>query len=244
MEETGLLRLILPELARCRGVEQKGLHSFDVLDHLLLACDYAAAEGFPGEVILAALLHDAGKPGTARPGGKKEWTFYGHEIESSGLARHILLRLRWPNAVIDTVCRLIEGHMFSYDESWTDAAVRRFVMRSGEENLENLYRLRRADAYAVSGTEPPAAFLLPLASRVDRVLSGGRVFGLKDLAVSGRDLIGIGIQPGKSMGIILGELLETVVDDPAFNTRDRLLETAAALAKRRASTEEDRRKGP
>ncbi|MDR1106107.1 MAG: hypothetical protein LBL44_07100, partial [Treponema sp.] len=65
MEETGLLRLILPELAACRGVEQKGYHRFDVLDHSLLACDYASKEGWPREVILAALLHDTGKPATA-----------------------------------------------------------------------------------------------------------------------------------------------------------------------------------
>jgi tRNA nucleotidyltransferase/poly(A) polymerase len=241
MEETGLLRLILPELAACRGVEQKGYHRFDVLDHSLFACDYAAKEGWPREVLLAALFHDTGKPATAAgpyrgEGEKREWTFYQHEKVSSRLARGILARLRYPNAVIDTVCRLVEEHMFHYDESWGDAAVRRFVIRAGEENLENLYRLRRADAYAAEGVEPGAGFLLPLAERVDRVLAKERTLSLKDLAVSGKDLVKEGIQPGKTMGIILRELFETVVDDPESNNREKLLEIAANLARRYSSS--------
>jgi tRNA nucleotidyltransferase/poly(A) polymerase len=232
MEETGLLRLILPELSACRGVEQKGYHTFDVLDHSLLACDYAAREGYPREAALAALLHDTGKPAKAEKGEKREWTFYQHEAESARLARIILNRLRYPNMVTDTVCRLIEEHMFYYDESWSDAAVRRFVIRVGEDNLENLYRLRRADAYAAAGVEPGAEFLLPLAERVDNVLAQSRALSLKDLAVSGKDLIEKGIKPGKTMGIILRELFETVVDDPESNNREKLLEIAANLARR------------
>ncbi|MCL2880749.1 MAG: CCA tRNA nucleotidyltransferase, partial [Treponema sp.] len=54
MEQTGLLKIFLPELEACRGVEQKGLHRFDVLDHLFAACDYAAKFQYPREVIYAA----------------------------------------------------------------------------------------------------------------------------------------------------------------------------------------------
>jgi putative nucleotidyltransferase with HDIG domain len=232
MEETGLLRLILPELAACRGVEQKGYHLFDVLDHSLLACDYAAREGYPREVVLAALFHDIGKPAAAKRGETREWTFHQHEAESARLAADILTRLRWPNAVRETVRHLIAEHMFHYDGNWTDAAARRFVIRVGEENLENLYRLRRADAYAAEGKEPADGFLLPLAEHVDRVLREKGAFSLTDLAVSGDDLAEIGIRPGKTMGIILRELFETAVDDPQSNTREKLLAIAARLAER------------
>jgi tRNA nucleotidyltransferase/poly(A) polymerase len=229
MEKTGLLRLILPELAACRGVEQKGYHHFDVLEHSLLACDYAVREQFPREVSLAALFHDVGKPLTRKAGDQGIWTFYQHEAESSRLCRNCLTRLRYPNAVIDGVCRLIEEHMFHYEENWTDAAVRRFIIRVGEENLENIYRLRRADAFAMAGIEPGAEFLLPLVNRVDKVLAGSRAFSLKDLTVSGKDLMTININPGKTMGIILQELFDTVVDDPSMNTREKLLEIAENL---------------
>ncbi|GHU88610.1 HDIG domain-containing protein [Spirochaetia bacterium] len=232
MEQCGLLKLILPELADCRGVDQKGYHQFDVLDHSLLACDYAGREGYPLEVGLAALFHDIGKPAVRKLDETGIWTFYQHEKVSAEIAKKILTRLRYSNAQIDAVCHLIEEHMFHYEEIWSDAAVRRFIIRTGEENLENLYRLRLCDAYGMAGIEPGGDFLIPLLSRVDTVLVGSNAFSLKDLAVSGRDLLAAGVKPGKYIGIILNELLETVVDDPESNTREKLLEIAGNLNKR------------
>ena len=233
MEKTGLLKLLIPELAACRGVSQDrngcGFHRFDVLDHSLLACDYAARD-FPGETklcrCLAALYHDIGKPVTAQMGEDGGWTFYRHDKESAALARAILSRFRYPNAVIDRVCHLIEEHMFSYTESWTDAAVRRFVIRAGEENLSDLFALRRADIYGMAGREPKWDTLLPFHDRIREVLERGRALSVKDLAVSGNDLISLGISPGKTIGVILRELLEAVLEDPALNTREKLMEIA------------------
>jgi putative nucleotidyltransferase with HDIG domain len=232
MEKTGLLELILPELASCRGIDQKGFHRFDVLDHSLLACDYAAARNMPPPVRLAALFHDTGKPRTRRADPAGGWTFYQHEKESAALARAALTRLRYPNAFIDRTVHLIAEHMFHYDEAWSDAAVRRFIIRAGEENLPDLYALRRADAYALAGTEPPPDLLLPLKNRVESALAKSRVLSLRDLAVSGKDLMEIGVKPGPHMGIILGELLEAVVEDPELNRREKLLEIGENLNKR------------
>ncbi|MDR0999042.1 MAG: HD domain-containing protein, partial [Treponema sp.] len=232
MEETGLLELFLPELAACRGVEQKGCHRFDVLDHSLLACDYAARQSYPEDVRLAALFHDIGKPLTRKADEQGIWTFHRHEQVSAEMSGRIMNRLRYSNARINLVRHLVAEHMFHYEETWRDGAVRRFVIRVGEENLENLYRLRRADTYGTSGTEPAPENLAPLVSRVDAVMAEGKALSLKDLAVSGKDLIGAGIQPGKHMGIILQELLEAVVDDPELNSREKLLEIAGKINSR------------
>jgi putative nucleotidyltransferase with HDIG domain len=233
MHDTGLLKFFLPELAACHGIEQKGMHRFDVLDHSIKACAYAASEHYPLEVVLAALLHDIGKPlvrAMAEPeNGEPAWTFYRHEAESARLARAMLGRLRYPNIVIDTVCHLVREHMFLYDETWSDAAVRRFIVRVGEGNMENLYRLRLCDAYGMAGIRPQPEYLLPLVRRVDKILAQNNAFSLKDLAVTGKDLMEIGIKPGKTMGIILDQLMETVLDDPAQNTREKLLEIAGKI---------------
>ena len=228
MEQTGLLKLFLPELAEGRGVHQNDYHEFDVLDHNLLACDYAAEKGFPADVRLAALLHDAGKVQTRKQASddSNNFTFYNHEIESKNIARNILSRLRFPNQVIDMVCHLVKEHMFHYTDDWSDAAVRRFIVRIGEENITKFYQLRKADAYAKAGTEPPRDSLLPLARRVEKALAENHAFSLKDLAVKGSDLTSIGIKPGKTMGIILRELLESVLDDPAMNNHEDLLKLA------------------
>jgi putative nucleotidyltransferase with HDIG domain len=229
MEQTGLLKLFLPELATSRGIDQKGFHRFDVLEHSLLACDYAAEKQYPLDVRIAALLHDIGKVPTRRLDEQGIWTFYQHEVESGKMSRNIMTRLRWSNALTDSVCHLVKEHMFHYTDEWSDAAVRRFIARVGVENLTNVYRLRRADAYATAAVEPGPDFLLPLADRVEKILDEKQAFSLKDLAVNGRDLIEIGIRPGKTIGIILCELLETALDDPAQNTRETLLAIAERI---------------
>ncbi|MDR0554794.1 MAG: HD domain-containing protein [Treponema sp.] len=232
MEETGLLERILPELARCRGVEQKGFHRFDVLDHSLLACDYAAEHTFSQRVRLAALFHDIGKPAVRQPGAGGVWNFYRHEQESARLARQIMTRFRYPNAFIEGTTHLIGEHMFHYDPAWKDAAVRRFVIRVGKENLEDLYDLRRADAYAIAAVESPVDTLLALKNRIEETLAQSQALSLNDLAVNGSDLMAAGIKSGPRMGRILQELLETALDDPAQNTREKLLEIAGNLYKR------------
>jgi putative nucleotidyltransferase with HDIG domain len=237
MEKTGLLQLLVPELAVCRGagkdgVTHFGFHRFDVFTRSVLACDAAARKGASAEARLAALYHDIGKPKTAMEDKFGIVGFHRHEKESAVLARQIMLRFRYPNAVTDTVCHLIEQHMFNYTASWSDAAVRRFIIRVGQENLNDLFALRRADAYAMTGEEPPFDLLLTMQKHVEEVIAAGNAMSIKDLAVSGNDLIALGIPQGKHMGIILSELLEAVLDDPDLNTREKLLEIAGKISER------------
>ncbi|MDR0290833.1 MAG: CCA tRNA nucleotidyltransferase [Treponema sp.] len=232
MEQTGLLELFLPELAACRGIDQKGFHQFDVLEHSLFACDYAAEKKYPQDVRIAALLHDIGKTPTRKIDNSGIWTFYQHEAESEKMARNILNWLRCPNVLIASVCHLVKEHMFHYTDEWSDAAVRRFIVRVGEANFAKICQLRRADAYATAAKEPPPDFLLPLTYRVEKIIAESRVFSLKDLAICGNDLVALGIKPGKTIGIILNELLETVLDDPAQNNRENLLKIAEKLQTR------------
>jgi putative nucleotidyltransferase with HDIG domain len=226
LETTGLLAEISPELAACRGVEQRGMHVFDVLDHL-----YACVDSSPPELglRLAALLHDVGKPEAKveRPG--EEPTFHRHEEYSARMAEAIMKRLKFPNALVDEAIHLIRCHMFSYDDSWSDAAVRRFLARVGPENIESLLALRVADGTAIIGRPVDPRSLGPLRSRIDSVLAAKEAFGLADLAVKGDDLRAIGVPPGRAMGAMLKELLEAVMDDPALNDRERLLQIAANI---------------
>lgn len=232
MEKTGLLELLLPELYACRNVEQKGYHAFDVLDHSLLACDYSAENNYNHFVRLASLFHDIGKPATKALDASGAWAFYNHDKVSAKLAEDILLRFRYSNETIEKVVHLVKQHMFLYEENWNDAAVRRFIIRVGEDYLHDIYSLRMADAYATAGDTMPSDFLLPLTKRVDKALANARAFSLKDLHIDGNDLMKIGVKPGPLMGRILNELFETVVDDPELNTKEKLLEIAGNLSRR------------
>lgn len=226
LEDTGLLREFLPELAACRGVGQGGPHRYDVFDHSVEAC--AATEA---DIVLrlSALLHDTGKPArkAAHPDGG--FSFYGHDAESARLAESALRRLKYPNAVIADVTHLIRHHMFDYSDDWTDAAVRRFVARVGLDYVGRLAALRLADSSGMGhGPADPRA-IMPLLDRIDEFRSKQQAFGLKDLAINGNDLIALGWPRGPLLGKVLSELMEAVLDDPELNTKDRLSLIATRL---------------
>lgn len=227
LEDTGLLKVFLPELSDCRGVEQKGMHSFDVLDHSFLSCD-AAPQDNP-IVRLAALFHDIGKVSTREKNEYGAYTFYKHEAVSEKLTKKIMQRLKFPNKEIEEVSHLVGLHMFHYTEDWSDAAVRRFIVRAGVENIPNLFDLRRADGFGMTGQAPDLSNLVSFKKRLEKVIAEDSALSLKDLAVGGRELMEIGIPAGPKLGIILQKLFEAVLEDPSQNTKAQLLKIAAAI---------------
>lgn len=231
LEKSGLLELFLPELARCRGVEQKGRHKFDVLDHLYRSC--AASPQSEPEVRIAALFHDIGKPLVRAVDEGGNYTFYHHETVSAKMTKELLERLRLPKRTIEAVTHLVRMHMFHYESVWTDAAVRRFIVSTGVEYIDRLFLLRRADSAAITGTNALLPDLVEFQTRIDAIIAQDHVFSLKDLAVTGNDLKKAGILHGPSIGTVLQELHQTVLEDPSLNTKDRLIEIATAFCSER-----------
>ena len=245
LETSGILALFIPELLECRGCVQKDIrarHEFDVLDHLFYACDGAPREKL--RVRLAALFHDIGKP-AARAVEETECgqiiTFYNHENYSAKIVKTILERLKFPNALIADVCGLVQNHMFHYESAWTDAAVRRFLSRVGPEHVEDLFDVRLSDIYGMHNApvrlhdSPAARLLLEFKDRIENVQADSIALNIKSLAVNGRDLMALGIPSGKELGALLNELLNTVIDDPAQNTKETLLKIAEQKWKTRTA---------
>ena len=234
MKDTGILSVVLPELLEGVGVAQGSLHCYDVFWHSLHACDAAPAQSVV--LRLAALLHDVGKPRTrgSAPDGRP--TFHGHEKVSEELTRAILERLRLPNAVIKDTAHLVAHHMFNYQEEWSDSAVRRLVSRVGEGTIKDLISLRRADQIGMCAGNA-AVFpqgLSDFAHRVDSVLGADRALTISSLAVNGRDIMErLGLPPGPKVGVILQELLQSVLEDPALNEKEKLLEIAGKMLRER-----------
>ena len=247
MEETGILKTFIPELTECRNCAQadiRSYHVFDVLDHNLYACDGAPKDNLI--VRLSALFHDIGKVQAKSiekveyPANSGTFTdiihFYRHEVYSARLVRPILTRLKFPNAVIASVEHLIENHMFHFEESWSDAAIRRFIVKIQPEYLNDLFDLRLADMYGKYRRRPELGSegiknLVILKKRVEKIQSQESALSLKDLAVNGKDLIQAGLKPGKNLGTILNELFQCVLDDPQMNEKDKLLNVAKNISK-------------
>ena len=224
MQRYGLLKHIIPELDECVGVGQKGIHAYDVFEHSIAACD--GAERSNRIVRWAALLHDIGKKDAEVTLEDGETEFHNHEFISADLADGILRRLKFSNHEREQILHLIRSHMFMYSPEWSDAAVRRFIARIGENNLSNLAKLNFADLYGKERRAPDPRFLDEMFARIHKVTSEDHAFSVKDLAVDGRDIMSLGIPQGRVIGIILNELLETVLDDPKENTREHLLHIA------------------
>ena len=226
---TGLLASVVPELLEGLGVVQNRHHRYDVLTHGFRACDEAPRVN--PAVRLAALLHDVAKPRT-RQVLAGESTFDGHDKLGADMADTILQRLRFPNADRERVIRLIRHHLFQYRTDWTDAAVRRFIARVGEEHLPDLFELRAADARASGRLLGEPEGVSALWGRVQALLAD-RVTGWPaTLALDGHEVMAIlAIGPGPEVGKWLGFLWEAVLEDPAVNTPAEL----AARLRARAS---------
>lgn len=234
MEESGIFKIFMPELLPCRGCIQKddrSYHVFDVMDHCIYACDGAPKE--KPLLRLAALLHDAGKPASKtekNENGFLIYHFYNHEVYSAELSQKLMTRLKFSNADIEYVSHLIRCHMFNYTPDWSNAAVRRFMVKIKIDNLDDLIDLRLADMYGKYNQDvrkhdsEACRLLIELSKRVRELNNESSVLSLKDLQINGDDLIKLGIKPGKQIGLILKDLFEEVLEAPEINNKEKLTE--------------------
>jgi poly(A) polymerase/tRNA nucleotidyltransferase (CCA-adding enzyme) len=224
LRRCGGLSVVFPELDRCYGVTQNEYHPDDVYWHTLKVCNAAPRSSLL--VRWAALLHDLGKVDAKQIVNDENGTrvvFYGHEVLSAQIAERVLGRLRYPRGFISRCVHLVREHMYRYESEWKPATVRRFMARVGVENLDDLFALREADCRSRDLKDELAA-LVELRTRVEAELRERSGVHLKDLAVSGGDIMSeLGVAPGPAVGRVLQELLDRVLEEPGLNTRATLL---------------------
>lgn len=219
---TGLMRWVLPELDYCFGILQNTpWHVGDVGNHTLKA----AALAPPIRVIRwALLLHDLGKAETRTTDDSGTDHFYGHEARSEALARSVLHRLRWDNGTRRRVLNLVRHH--DRDVVPSEKAVRRAVIAIGKDDFPDWLEVRRADLRAqnpqIAG--PVLATLNQVQAYYESILALDQCISIRQLAISGKDLLLLGIPQGPEIGNILAMLLEWVVEEPERNERGKLLE--------------------
>ena len=218
-----VLFTVLPELEPMHGFDQQNPHhDYDVYAHTL-----KAVAACPPEPILrwAALLHDSGKPHTFTK-DERGGHFYGHAAVSKEIARRALNAMKCDRKRHDRVILLVEKHDMVMNG--TAKQLKRIVRQIGDEAAEQLLLLHKADVTAQAACH--RAERIEESDRLLQMLAELRAenacMSLKQLAVTGGDLLAAGIPQGKTIGETLNRLLESVIEGDLPNEHDALLAAA------------------
>ena len=206
LAESGLLQIILPEIAAMRGVQQSpDFHpEGDVFVHTLLLLSQLDEHDPPSETLaLGALLHDVAKPLSQGRKGERI-TFYGHCERGADMAVEICQRLKRSRATWERVAFLVKNHLRLLDAPrMRTATLKRFLRLDG---IEELLALARLDALASSGDLSPYEFCRKKLKEL----------GPEGIApaclLSGRDLIQLGFQPSPQFTVILDAVEEAQLE--------------------------------
>ncbi len=227
--ETGITRQVLPEFDLCMETPQNNPHHcYSVGEHIL----HAMLEVRPDKVLrLGMLFHDIGKPQTLTIDEKGITHNKKHAVVGEQMTMQILRRLKFDNDTIRKVTKIVLCH--DQEVGASPAGVRRSVNRIGEDIFRMLFDVKRADILAQSDylREEKLARLAYIYDLYDEICRKQECVSLKDLAVTGSDLIALGVPPGREIGVILHELLEIVLEEPERNTREELIRVYAQRRK-------------
>ncbi len=229
MFDTGMLKIIFPEVDELAGVDQRQeyhhkdvfLHTCEVVDNICTATDNVYLR-------LVALLHDIAKPKTKKFIEGTGWTFHGHEELGARMVKHIFRRMKLPFENIPYIEKLVRLHlrpMQLVDEEVTDSAVRRLLFEAGED-IDDLMTLCRADI-----TSKNPKLVKKVLSNYDMVYAKMKEVEESDRMrafqppVRGDEIMHVcGLPAGKLVGVLKSNIEEAIFDGRIPNEHDAALE--------------------
>lgn len=223
--ETGITKQVLPEFDACMETPQTNPHHcYSVGEHILHSMQEIQADKV---LRLGMLFHDIGKPQTLTIDEEGITHNKGHAETGEQMTRDILRRLKFDNDTVDKVCKIVRYH--DQEVGLTPTGVRRAVNRMGEDIFPLLFVVRNADIHAQSEymREEKIHKLTYMKELYEQICAQQDCLSLKNLAVNGNDLMALGVPAGRQIGVLLQELLDIVLEDPARNTREELLRICA-----------------
>lgn len=220
---------VLPEFDLCMETPQNNPHHcYNVGEHILHSMLAVRADKV---LRLGMLFHDIGKPQTMTVDENGITHNRNHPVVGAEMTRKILRRLKFDNDTTDKVTKLVLYH--DQEIGATQTGVRRAIHRMGENIFPLMFAVYRADISAQSDykREEKLQKLSYIEGLYEEVCRQGDAVNLKDLAITGADLIAQGMKPGREIGAVLQELLDIVLEDPTLNTPEQLLEISKKIVK-------------
>lgn len=231
-----IMSVIIPEIAVCHGFDQQTkFHDRDCLEHILDVLDGIPLEEHEGTapskdpvLAMAALLHDLGKPACFRINANGVAHMKGHPEAGRIIAERVLTELKYPKRFTEEVCKLVAFHdVYTPPER---PAVHKVLCKVGPDLYEKLKVLQRADILAHSELGRQRLEKLEYMSEIAKDLKeSGAVFAVKDLEITGDDIIALGCPKGPEVGRILEELFERYIDGDITNKRDLLVKSVKEI---------------
>ncbi len=224
---TGLTAIFMPEFDEMMTTDQHTKHhKYTVGQHTICAME----EIEPDKILrLTMLLHDVGKPACKTTDENGQDHFKGHPEAGADMARTILRRLKFDNDTISAVVNLVRNH--DDRPAVTPRNVRRMAIRVGEDNMDALLAVKRADTLAQSDyqREEKLQYIEDIRATFLQIQADNNCLKIKDLKINGKDLIAMGLPQSNKIGLILKTLFDEVVEEPEKNDRDYLLKRAREM---------------
>ena len=220
--ELGITKVILPEFDQMMATTQENIHhSYTVGEHTLLGMQSVPADKV---LRLAMLFHDMAKPQTKTMDENGVAHFHMHSADGVELTKSVLRRLKFDNDTMNKVVKLVCYHDLRIPA--TPRSVRRAMNKVGTELFPQYLAVRKADTLAQSDymREEKLQNIEDVKRIYEEILRNRECVSLKELAVSGSDLIAAGMKPGKAIGELLAYLLDHVLEYPEDNTKETLLQ--------------------
>ena len=223
MSENKILEEIIPEWSKTIGFDQKNIHHIYTVDeHILKSLELTSRDLI---IRLAVLFHDIGKPRCYTFGEDGQGHFYKHEKYSVEIAEKLMLNLKFSKIDTERVCKIIKYHSL-YRENIDEIFVKKMLNRFGEEDLYRYLEVVEADRRTHNNDVCNLEDLEQIKTILKKIQETKPPLSIKDLKISGKDLLKVGVPKGKIIGEILDYLMEKVLEDENLNNYETLINLA------------------
>lgn len=226
LQDTGILKLILPELIALKGIEEiEGQTHKDNFWHTLEVVDNIAKATDDIWLRWAALLHDIGKAPTKKFIKGTGWSFHGHEFLGSKMVKTIFSRLKLPLGkdlkFVQKMVKLSSRPIALIDDGTSDSALRRLLFDAGED-LENLFILNKADI-TTKNAKKQQKFkenFEYVAQKIKELEERDHIRNFQP-PISGEEIMELfNIEPSREIGILKEKVKEAILEGQIANEKD------------------------